>query len=90
MVSYDTEQFEVVIMQEGKPFDGYEFSYITGTHYMPGYWELTPDNHNYYLTLSDVDNFATTHQMHRTSSSTYGQPQRVKMAQCQWVSICST
>lgn len=59
MVSYDTEQFEVVIMQEGKPFDGYELSYITGTHYMPGYWELTPDNHNYYLTLSDVDNFAT-------------------------------
>lgn len=59
MVSYDTEQFEVVIMQEGKPFDSYELSYITGTHYMPGYWELTPDNHNYYLTLSDVDNFAT-------------------------------
>lgn len=56
---YSTETFEVVIKQEAKPFDGYVLSYMNGTHYAPGYWEHTPDNHNYYLALSDVDNFAT-------------------------------
>lgn len=56
---YSTETFEVVIKQEAKPFDGYVLSYINGTHYAPGYWEQTPDNHNYYLALSDVDNFTT-------------------------------
>ena len=56
---YSTETFEVVIKQEAKPFDGYVLSYMSGTHYAPGYWEHTPDNHNYYLALSDVDNFAT-------------------------------
>ena len=59
VVSYIRESFTVVIKQEGKPFDGYVLSYATGTHYLPGYWELTPENHNYYLALSDVDNFAT-------------------------------
>lgn len=59
VVKYDTEEFEVVVRQEAKPFEGYEFSYATGTHYLPGYWELTPDNHNFYFVLSDVDNFAT-------------------------------
>ena len=59
VVSYIRESFTVVIKQEAKPFDGYVLSYATGTHYLPGYWELTPENHNYYLVLSDVDNFAT-------------------------------
>ena len=59
VVSYIRESFKVVVKQEGKPFDGYVLSYATGTHYLPGYWELTPENHNYYLALSDVDNFAT-------------------------------
>jgi hypothetical protein len=59
LVSYIRESFTVVIKQEAKPFDGYELSYAQGTHYMPGYWELTPDNHNFYFVLSDVDNFAT-------------------------------
>ena len=58
-VSYIRESFTVAIKQEAKPFDGYELSYAQGTHYMPGYWELTPDNHNFYFVLSDVDNFAT-------------------------------
>lgn len=59
LVSYIRESFTVAIKQEAKPFDGYELSYAQGTHYMPGYWELTPDNHNFYFVLSDVDNFAT-------------------------------
>lgn len=59
LVSYVRESFTVAIKQEAKPFDGYELSYAQGTHYMPGYWELTPDNHNFYFVLSDVDNFAT-------------------------------
>jgi hypothetical protein len=59
VVRYIRESFEVVIKQEAKPFEGYELSYATGTHYLPGYWELTPDNHNFYFVLSDVDNFAT-------------------------------
>ena len=59
VVGYDSQAFEVVIKQAGKPFDGYELSYAQGTHYLPGYWELTPDNHNYFFVLSDVDNFAT-------------------------------
>ena len=58
-VSYIRESFTVAIKQKAKPFDGYELSYAQGTHYMPGYWELTPDNHNFYFVLSDVDNFAT-------------------------------
>lgn len=59
VVNYIRESFQVVIKQEAKPFEGYLLSYATGTHYLPGYWELTPDNHNYYLALSDVDNFVT-------------------------------
>ena len=59
VVKYDTQEFVVVLKQEAKPFDGYELSYAQGTHYMPGYWELTPDNHNFFFVLSDVDNFAT-------------------------------
>ena len=59
VVKYDTQEFVVVLKQEAKPFEGYELSYATGTHYLPGYWELTPDNHNFYFVLSDVDNFTT-------------------------------
>ena len=59
VVRYVRESFEVVIKQEAKPFEGYELSYATGTHYLPGYWELTPDNHNYYFVLSDLNDFST-------------------------------
>lgn len=56
---YSTETFEVVIKQEAKPFDGYVLSYITGTHYKPGYFENAPENHDYYLVLSNVNDFTT-------------------------------
>ena len=59
VVNYIRESFQVVIKQEAKPFEGYLLSYATGTHYLPGYWELTPDNHNYYFVLSDTNDFST-------------------------------
>ncbi|MEE1148635.1 MAG: hypothetical protein UHN93_05205, partial [Alistipes sp.] len=60
VVNYDTEEFEVVLRQEAKPFEGYLLSYIAGTYYAPGCSEFnTTDNHNYYVALSSVDDFST-------------------------------
>lgn len=60
VVSYATEEFEVVIKQEAKPFDGYELSYINGTYYAPGGSEFNQtDSHNYYVALSSIDDFST-------------------------------
>lgn len=61
VVSYGVAQsFEVVVKQAGNEFDGYELSYVAGTYYEPGYWAgEMPNNHNYFLTLSNVDDFTT-------------------------------
>lgn len=59
VVKYDTEEFEVVVRQEAKPFEGYALSYIAGTYYAPGSEFNTTDNHNYYVALSSVDDFST-------------------------------
>lgn len=59
VVSYQEQRFEVVVKQEAKPFDGYELSYVAGTYYEPGYWEHAPETHNYYLALSNVNDFTT-------------------------------
>ena len=60
VVKYDTEEFEVVVRQEAKPFEGYALSYISGTYYAPGSeFNTTDNNHNYYVALSSVDDFST-------------------------------
>lgn len=59
-VAYEDQSFEVTIKRNANAPEGptYELSYIDGTYYGPGYWDVNISAHNFFVTLSSADNFS--------------------------------
>lgn len=59
-VAYEDQSFDVTIKRTANEPEGvlYELSYIDGTYYAPGYWDVNISAHNFFVTLSSADNFS--------------------------------
>lgn len=59
-VAYEDQSFDVTIKRTANEPEGvlYELSYIDGTYYGPGYWDVNISAHNFFVTLSSADNFS--------------------------------